>query len=218
MCSLIPAAMYVPSGPGQIALSIVNCNSAANINFSMVKASSSSGDTCGYPFSSGVARTSIVFNESEVLREFLPKLGGPAMPGAKVKLWYNDEHAMTLGVRQSANGTFPVSPLTSNPGFVINPQIGDPNALDPSGRPMFPALFITDITNDSNSRAGDWQYGGTAIPPSAVYGTWKAAVSNGSGVTPDVNPAKNNWNLGAGSDTPPLGLTNQGSAPKLFGM
>ena len=29
-------------------------------------------------------------------------------------------------------------------------------------------------------------------------------------VTPDADPARNNWNLGPGSDTPPSGLTNEG--------
>ena len=45
---------------------------------------------------------------------------------------------------------------------------------DPSGRPMFPSLYVTDITNNLNSTAGDWQQGGTPIAPSAVYGTWKS--------------------------------------------
>src|SRR5439155_1101274 len=43
-------------------------------------------------------------------------------------------------------------------------------------RPMFPALFITDITTNPTSTAGDWQHGGTPIPPDAVFGTWKGAV------------------------------------------
>jgi hypothetical protein len=83
---------------------------------------------------------------------------------------------------------------------------------------MWPSLFITDITNDRNSRAGDWQYGGTPIAPDDVFGTWKAAVRTVDKtkspatitVTPDADPAKNNWNLGAGSDPAPAGLTNQG--------
>jgi hypothetical protein len=51
-----------------------------------------------------------------------------------------------------------------------------------------------------------------------VFGTWKAAVRTVDKtvspatvvVTPDADPAKNNWNLGDGSDAPPAGLTNQG--------
>ena len=44
---------------------------------------------------------------------------------------------------------------------------------------MFPALFITDLSVGpaaSNPLAGDWQYGGTGVPPTAVFETWKAAV------------------------------------------
>src|SRR5439155_1733820 len=84
-------------------------------------------------------------------------------------------------------------------------------------RPLFPALFITDITTNPTSTAGDWQHGGTPIPPHAVFGTWKGAVRTVNKtrspalitVLPDANPARNYWNLGSG-DPAPLGLTNQG--------
>jgi hypothetical protein len=130
--------------------------------------------------------------------------------------------------------------LPSSPGSVTNPQVGapytppstpaefDPNTLalqggtDPSGRPMFPSLFITDITGlDPNSVAahgGDWQYGGTPIAPSAVYGTWKGMTEtiDETGSTPKIqfnvgqDPQQNHWNLGPGSDTPPSAVQNQG--------
>src|SRR6185436_7168483 len=82
---------------------------------------------------------------------------------------------------------------------------------------MFPSLFVTDITGDPSSLAGDWQFGGTAIPPHAVFGTWKAAVRTVDKtknpavveVLPDVDPAKNNWNLDGGDPVPP-GLKNEG--------
>ena len=46
-----------------------------------------------------------------------------------------------------------------------------------NSRPMWPALFITDITTNPNDTSGDWQQGGTAaIPPNAVFGTWKGAT------------------------------------------
>jgi hypothetical protein len=73
---------------------------------------------------------------------------------------------------------------------------------------MFPAMFITDITANPNSLAGDWQFGGTGRPPDAVFGTWKAAVrtidqTTGTvTVTPDADPAKNNWNLDGGGPDP----------------
>ena len=54
---------------------------------------------------------------------------------------------------------------------------GDQAGTDVSGRPMFPAMFVTDVTaNPGNPLAGDWQFGGTGIPPDATFGTWKAAV------------------------------------------
>ncbi|PYL60090.1 MAG: hypothetical protein DMF24_11185, partial [Verrucomicrobia bacterium] len=118
---------------------------------------------------------------------------------------------------------------------VTNPQVGstfdsgDLAGVDISNRPMFPALFITDITDPStNPLAGDWQYDGTCsdlacsgrngIPPHFVSGTWKGAVRlvdktknpPAITITPDSDPAVNNWNLGPGADQVPLGLTNQG--------
>jgi len=77
---------------------------------------------------------------------------------------------------------------------------------------MFPALFITDVTNNPpNPLAGDWQYGGTGIPPHFVSGTWKGAVRivdktktpTAITVTPDMDPPVNNWNLGPGADPVP---------------
>jgi hypothetical protein len=80
-----------------------------------------------------------------------------------------------------------------------------------------PSLYITDITNDPTSRSGDWQYGGTAIAPSAVFGTWKSYTktvdyTQGGLVTLSGanDPAKNGWNLGPGADAPPPGLATQG--------
>jgi hypothetical protein len=154
-------------------------------------------------------------------------------PGT-LEMFYNDEHAMTLGVRQTQTktcagttitGVFPVSMMSMDPDHVMNPNVGAPEALggiDPSGRPMFPSLFITDLSvqpGASNELAGDWQFGGTAIKPDDVFGTWKAAVStldktvtpNVITVTPDSDPAVNNWNLGLGSDPVPTPTpTNQG--------
>ena len=138
----------------------------------------------------------------------------------------------SCGASASTSISYPVASLSANPGHVANPAIGanamsgDQAGTDTNicadgsacGRPMWPALFITDITSDSTSRSGDWQYGGAAISPSDVFGTWKAAIKTVDktvspavvSVTPDADPAKNNWNLGAGSDAPPAGLVNQG--------
>src|SRR5207248_2268307 len=72
-------------------------------------------------------------------------------------------------------------------------------------------------TTNPTSTAGDWQHGGTPIPPHAVFGTWKGAVRTVNKtrspalitVLPDADPARNYWNLGS-DDPAPLGLTNQG--------
>jgi hypothetical protein len=176
----------------------------------------------------------VIFNESTVLRAFDPSTNC-ATPGSTIKLWYNDEHALTLGVRRiivkTASGTTTTDyPLTVSPATAAcmsNPLVGDTIAsgdqrgTDPVDRPMYPSLFLTDITADENSRAGDWQFGGTGIAPTGVCGVWKGAVvtvnktvtPNTRTTTPDADPAKNNWVLGAGSDTPPGGfalLKNEG--------
>lgn len=181
-----------------------------------------SGCSCncnlGYPFNSANPLTSVVFNESEVLRLLEPQT---ASAGGTIRVFYNDEHAMLLGVRNGT--TAPVTPMTSNPGHVVNPAVGDLTARDPSGRPLFPALFITDVTGIIGTtsdayRAGDWQYGGTPIPPHEIFGTWKAAVKSTGLLATDMDPVGNGWNLGAGSDTPAGGftaLTNQGYGTEI---
>jgi hypothetical protein len=208
-------------------------------------------ETCAlaYPFTmTGNPRTSVVFNENEVLRAFSPSQGCIVALGESLKVWYNDEHALVLGVRQvtvkTASSTtsmnYDVSPLNClDPAkgcSVTDPQIGttalngdqagtDTNTCaDPNGcgRPMWPALFITDVTDDPTSKAGDWQFGGTPIPPHAVFGTWKAAVRTIDKtrspamitVTPDPDPPKNNWNLNDG-DPAPTGAVNEGYGAEI---
>ena len=184
---------------------------------------------CGYPFASSNPLTSVAFSESEVLRAIDPSGG---VPLASVRLFYNDEHALTLGVRHvdvvtSAGPTgkdYPVSPLQTNPDQAYFPQTGtnevsgDYSGLDPSGRPMWPVLYVTDITNDPTATSGDWQQGGAPYNPTVVYGTWKAALRTVDqtltpvdvSVTPDADPAKNNWDLGGGDPVPPALTVNQG--------
>ena len=154
---------------------------------------------------------------------------------ATLQLFYNDEHAMTLGVRQTkvitpcgptsstitTNYPFSAGP-TATPTSVVNPQVGATEAqggTDTAGRPMFPSMYITDVTASGDPLSGDWQFGGTAIPPDAVFGTWKGAVKTIDNttnpatitVTPDADPPKNDWNLGPGSDPVPTPIpTNQG--------
>ena len=184
---------------------------------------------CGYPYASSRPLTSVVFNESDVLRAIVASGGWPM---ATVSLFYDDEHALTLGVRNTvvkgASGTtttdYPVSALPSVPGSVTSPATGtnvlagDQSGLDTSLRPMWPALFITDITSDPTSRAGDWQMGGVPHNPTAVFGTWKAAVRTVDNtqspplvtITPDADPAKNKQVLGSGAATFPSGIKDEG--------
>jgi hypothetical protein len=177
-----------------------------------------------YPFPSSNPLTSIAFNESDVL-------AGAKFDSANgfLDVWYTDEHALSLGVRQvnviTASGTttttYAIAPLTTDPGSAVNPAVGstatsgDQAGADTSGRPITPSLFITDITNNPSSLSGDWQYGGTAYAPSSVFGAWKGVVRtvNYTTATPtvtvtcDADPAKNGSNLGAGADAPPAGVS-----------
>jgi len=184
---------------------------------------------CGYPYASSNPLTSVAFNESEVLAAIVPSGGAPL---ASVRLYYGDEHALTLGVRSvvvtSSSGTtttdYPVSPLAASPSTIHSPQtgtnqlVGDQSGLDPSLRPMWPALFVTDTTDDPTNRSGDWQQGGRPYNPNVLFGTWKAAVRNVdltvtpnvADTTPDADPAKNNWNLGGGDPVPASIAKNEG--------
>src|SRR6185369_8285620 len=189
----------------------------------------------GYPDSSNPPRSLVVFNESTVLKAFDPGPVGCGSPSGTIKLWYSDEHALTLGVRRvivkSSGGAtttdYPVTPSPTSPTCVDHPQVGtqiatgDQSGNDVAaggGRPLWPALFITDLTvNGADSRIGDWQQGGTGVAPHRVCGTWKAAVRtvdktrtpNVVTVTPDADPAKNGWDLDGG-DAPPSGVKNEG--------
>jgi hypothetical protein len=187
-----------------------------------------------YPYASSNPRTSLTFNESEVLRSMSPAI---AKAGETIKVWYNDEHALTLGVRQvldksikpNTTTNYALAKLVGNPGHVANPDegstlmTGKQAGTDPAGRPLYPALFITDITTDSTSKAGDWQFGGQAYAPDDIFGTWKGALrtissSGAATTTPDANPSKNSWNLGEGSDEPFEGfaaLKNEGYGAEI---
>jgi len=193
----------------------------------------------GYPDNSNLPRSAVDFNESEVLRAFDPSFSttcpGEGSSAASIKMWYNDEHAMALGVRRviiktsagSAITDYPITPATTGPATVDHPLVGSTIATGEQagndvaaggGRPMWPALFITDITNNPNSRAGDWQQGGEGIPPHRISGSWKAAVKTIDktkntpqvSVIPDPDPARNNWVMGPGGDPAPTGLRNEG--------
>ena len=83
-----------------------------------------------------------------------------------------------------------------------------------SNRPWWPGIYVTDITTNAAAVTGDWQRGGTGRLPTDVFGTWKLAVKTVDqtatphkiDVVTDAEPAKNNWTLGTGSDTPAGGF------------
>jgi hypothetical protein len=191
----------------------------------------------------------VVFNESEVLRKFEPQV---ATVGGTIRVFYNDEHALLLGVRRvtttTTKGTtfidYPVTPfVATTPALPATPkaasqvdpltgateaQGGTDTAGLPTfqglGRPIFPALFCTDITGTHfQSTLGDWQQGGVGVGPDFVSGTWKSALKTinttksptVTTITTDADPAKNNYVLGPGADPVPAGLTNQGYGTEI---
>jgi hypothetical protein len=163
-----------------------------------VPAATSTLDSCGY-----VATT---FDESTILCGIYATGGGK--DPAQIQAFFQDEKSMTLGCSTTAS---PVSAMPSNPGAVYYPQVGDPNCVDGAGRPMRPALYITDITFDPNCKAGDQQSGGTPYDPVAAFGTWKAAAVSATGRvgTPGPDPTpKNYWNLGTAADPVPADAAN----------
>jgi hypothetical protein len=214
--------------PGNTIGNITIAGGQSGINYNFGNINPFTPVTPAYPYASTNPLTSVAFNESSVL-------AGASVNVANgiLDMWYSDEHALALGISSvtviAANGTssttnYPTSPLTSDPQGLANPLVGDTAttgdqaATDPSGRLMFPSLYITDITSNPNSTSGDWQNGGTAIAPNALYGTWKSFTktvdyTHAGAVTVNTgtDPAANSWSqLGAGADTPPAGLNNAG--------
>lgn len=190
--------------------------------------------TMSYPDNSNLPRSGAIFNESDVLVASEPGANTCGTLPGEIKVWYNDEHALTLGVRQvivvTRNGTtttnYPITPTPATVAIVNNPLVGttassgdntgDDEAVG-GGRPLWPALFITDITDDESKRTGDWQQGGIGIPPTRIAGTWKGAVRKVDKtktptlvtIIPDANPRSNAWNL-AGAQAPPAGVRKEG--------
>ncbi len=179
-----------------------------------------------YPYVSSNPLTSVAFNESSVLKSANLDANNGAF-----ELWYSDEHALALGVRQvnvkTATGTtttsYPLTAMTQNPDAALHPALGtlatsgDQAGTDASGRLLAPSLYITDTTGNPNNRSGDWQFGGQAYSPSAVFGAWKGFTrtvdytqSGAVSLVADADPAQNGWNLGPKADPVPAGLTNEG--------
>jgi hypothetical protein len=131
-------------------------------------------------------------------------VGGGSKP-AIIQVFYNDEHALTLGC---ATASAPVSALPGIPGAVHYPQTGDPACVDEVGRPLRPVLYVTDITSDPGCTAGDQQKNGHPYEPTAIFGTWKSAAegTGNVGVPNRADPMPGNkWSLGTGADAVPAG-------------
>ncbi|MGH7281387.1 MAG: hypothetical protein ACRELY_07695 [Polyangiaceae bacterium] len=156
-------------------------------------------DNCGYP--------SAGFRESTTICG-VNASGGGTSP-AIIQVFYNDEHALTLGC---TSASYSVEPLSSDPDAVHYPNTGDPGCTDTLGRPLRPVVFVTDISNDSSCNAGDMQQGGPAYDPVAIFGTWKSATEDTDGSTvglPTADPLKNNWDLTTSADpVPASAMTN----------
>jgi|GEM_PF-5851730 len=190
----------------------------------------------GYPDNSNPPRSQVTFSENDILRAYSPNGNTCGQAVTAIKLWYNDEHAMLLGTRsvtvKRANGTtyttnYPISAYPGTPTCISNPSMGTTitsgaqagvDVAAGGGRPIWPALFLTDLTvNGPTSRAGDWQQGGTGIKPTSVCGSWKGSTKFVDStktpvavtITCDPDPAKNDWNL-AGGEAPPVGTSNEG--------
>ena len=189
-----------------------------------------------YPDSSNLPRSLQVFNENEVLVASEPGQATCGTQPKEIKVWYADEHPICIGVRQvvvkTNSGTtttnYLVTPtpiksasIITSPQIGANDQSGDQSGNDVAvdgGRPLWPALYVTDITYDLTSRAGDWQQNKTdqpsiAYPPTKICGTWKSAVRivdktkvpNLITIQMDRDPSYQNfWDL-AGGDAPPPG-------------
>jgi hypothetical protein len=192
-----------------------------------------------YPFPSFNLRTDVVFREPKLLAAIEPQGDVVATAGLTIKAWYTDDSPLLLGVRQVVVKTgsgktktnYDVSPYRED--GVLYPQVGTtavdgdqagtdtsscPPFLDLCDRPLFPALFLTDVTTNPGSTAGDWQSFGTAIPPHAVFGPWTQAVRTVDKTrTPpritvepdDDGPSRNHWNIPGGDPVPP-GLNDEG--------
>ena len=187
-----------------------------------------------YPDNTNLPRSAAVFNESECLQASDPGPASCGSTGSVIKLWYTDEHALLLGVRAVSVKTFSgttitnynMTPTPATPACFSNPFVGDTISTGDQaandfaaggGRPLWPVIFITDLTvNGASSRRGDWQQGGKGIPPTGVCGMWKGAVKTIDKtrnpplvtITTDVDPVKNNWSLGSGSHTPAGGFAS----------
>jgi hypothetical protein len=195
----------------------------------------------GYPYGTAPSRTSVAFSESDTLQAFSSNFaaaGGTisawysdehaltlgvrqvVVKTAKGSTTVDYSGSFTPFNSKTLSAVSPNAPLpvgtTALSGALAGTDLATWNSsfgfLD-HGRPIWPALFLTDTTFDPGNTAGDWQSSGiSAIPPNAVYGTWKGAVRTVDqtrtpwvvSITPDADPSQNSWN--GIPDAPPGGF------------
>ena len=185
------------------------------------QAAAAANDTCSYASSS--------FTESTVMR--WAQLNGTGS-SAQIAAYGNDEKGLLLGV----NGATAMSGATPNGSngqsggasfHVSGATGGSTSATDPSGRPFYPALYITNVTahplGAGGTGVGDFQAGGTPRNLKAgapfiddVFGTWSTATVSGNSYTVTPPPNKNDWNLGSTSDAP-VGTTFSAMGDEGYG-
>ena len=173
------------------------------------QAPTAGNDACGYPPSS--------FSESTVMR--WAQINGTGS-SAQLVAYADDENSVLLGVNGatpmldgtgvSQNGSNGQTGAVSYHG--VNVSGGSSSLTDPSGRPYFPALYITNLTAhplSGGTGAGDFQNQGTPRNLSSgqpfvddIFGSWITGTVSSGRYSRTSLPAKNNWNLGVGSDTP----------------
>jgi hypothetical protein len=166
---------------------------------------SNGADSCGYSDST--------FNENSVMRG--AEIVGSGL-SAKLAAFANDENALLIGVN-GATAPSSASSNGTNSFHATNASGGDANAKDPSGRPLYPALFITNVSGNSASTAGDWQNGGQPRNVNSggpfindVFGQWRTGTVSGGTYTRGALGSKNNWSLGTGADAPTDTSFNEG--------
>jgi len=223
--------------PGDYTLTVTSANcseTAVSTCTKTVRDRPTSSCRCSffYPDNSNLPRSAQAFHNEDLLAAAFPGRDGCPLAETKLRLWYNDATAFGLGIRQvvvytsptdSTVTNYPVSAPSATPTCVTHPeygavdqsgnQSGNDTAVD-GGRPIWPVVYITDITFNKDSRVGDWQQGSTSgIPATSVCGVWTTGVrrvflfNNTVNVTMDPSPAPpNGWNLGSGSDAPPAGF------------
>lgn len=106
-----------------------------------------------------------------------------------LKIFYLNQFSLLLGSGNiSRMGDYYVD-------HVINPVFGDLAVKDVDNFPLFPAIYLTDISNKHDDISGDAEKGGQPNMPDEIYGSWQALGER--------MKAQNGKYLGTGADSWP---------------